>query len=67
MARGGGVAEMPHTLASYAAGAGVDIRWLVVDGDPAFVDVTKRIHNRAPPWDAPPTSGSVTATSPTGT
>ena len=45
-ARGGGVAEMLHTLVAYAAGAGVDTRWLVVDGDQAFFDVTKRIHNR---------------------
>ena len=45
-ARGGGVAEMLHTLVAYAAGTGVDIRWLVVGGDPEFFTVTKRIHNR---------------------
>jgi trehalose synthase len=45
-ARGGGVAEMLHTLVAYAAGASVDIRWLVVGGDPEFFAVTKRIHNR---------------------
>ena len=45
-ARGGGVAEMLHTLVAYAAGTGVDIRWLVVGGDPEFFAVTKRIHNR---------------------
>ncbi len=45
-ARGGGVAEMLHTLVDYAAGAGIDIRWLVVGGDPDFFAVTKRIHNR---------------------
>lgn len=45
-ARGGGVAEMLHTLVAYAAGAGVDVRWLVVGGDPEFFAVTKRIHNR---------------------
>ncbi len=45
-ARGGGVAEMLHTLVAYAAGAGVDIRWLVVGGDPEFFAVTKRVHNR---------------------
>ena len=45
-ARGGGVAEMLRTLVAYAAGAGVDIRWLVVGGDPEFFAVTKRIHNR---------------------
>jgi trehalose synthase len=45
-ARGGGVAEMLHTLVAYAAGTGVDIRWLVVGGDPDFFAVTKRLHNR---------------------
>lgn len=45
-ARGGGVAEMLHTLVAYAAGTGIDIRWLVVGGDPDFFDLTKRIHNR---------------------
>lgn len=45
-ARGGGVAEMLHTLVAYAAGTGIDIRWLVVGGDPDFFAVTKRIHNR---------------------
>jgi trehalose synthase len=45
-ARGGGVAEMLHGLVAYAAGTGVDIRWLVVAGDPDFFAVTKRIHNR---------------------
>ena len=42
---GGGVAEMLQTLLAYARGAGVDARWLVVQGDPAFFAVTKRIHN----------------------
>lgn len=45
-ARGGGVAEMLHTLVAYAAGTGIDVRWLVVSGDPEFFTVTKRIHNR---------------------
>ena len=45
-ARGGGVAEMLQTLLAYARGTGVDARWLVIDGDPAFFGVTKRIHNR---------------------
>lgn len=45
-ARGGGVAEMLHTLVAYAAGTGIDIRWLVVGGDAEFFTVTKRIHNR---------------------
>jgi trehalose synthase len=42
---GGGVAEMLQTLLSYARGAGVDTRWFVIDGDPEFFAVTKRIHN----------------------
>lgn len=45
-ARGGGVAEMLHTLVAYAAGTGVDIRWLVLGGDAEFFAVTKRLHNR---------------------
>jgi trehalose synthase len=45
-AAGGGVAEMLRSLIAYARGAGVDSRWLVVDGDPAFFRVTKRLHNR---------------------
>jgi trehalose synthase len=42
---GGGVAEMLQTLLSYARGAGIDARWLVIEGDPAFFAITKRIHN----------------------
>ena len=44
-ATGGGVAELLETLLAYARGGGVATRWLVVDGAPAFFDVTKRIHN----------------------
>src|SRR5205823_11889366 len=44
-ARGGGVAEMLASLLAYAAGAGIDARWLVIGGDPEFFRVTKRIHN----------------------
>lgn len=44
-AAGGGVAEMLQTLLSYVRGAGVDARWLVIAGDPAFFAITKRIHN----------------------
>jgi len=42
---GGGVAEMLQTLLAYARGAGVDARWLVIEGDPDFFAITKRIHN----------------------
>ena len=44
-AAGGGVAEMLQTLLSYTRGAGIDTRWLVIEGDPAFFAITKRIHN----------------------
>ncbi|HSC91845.1 MAG TPA: glycosyltransferase [Gaiellaceae bacterium] len=42
---GGGVAEMLQTLLAYARGAGVDARWVVIEGDPAFFAITKRTHN----------------------
>jgi trehalose synthase len=44
-ARGGGVAELLESLVAYARGAGVDARWLVVEGPQEFFDITKRIHN----------------------
>ena len=42
---GGGVAEMLQTLLAYARGAGIDARWLVIEGDPEFFAITKRVHN----------------------
>src|SRR5215204_4106619 len=44
-ARGGGVAEMLHSLIAYSRGAGVDARWVVIGGEADFFRVTKRIHN----------------------
>jgi trehalose synthase len=44
-ASGGGVAEMLRTLLAYARGAGVDTQWVVIEGDPHFFTITKRIHN----------------------
>jgi trehalose synthase len=44
-ARGGGVAELLRSLIAYARGAGVDARWVVIQGEPSFFGVTKRIHN----------------------
>ncbi|HYB28766.1 MAG TPA: glycosyltransferase [Solirubrobacteraceae bacterium] len=44
-ARGGGVAELLESLVPYARGAGVDARWLVIEGPQEFFDMTKRIHN----------------------
>jgi trehalose synthase len=43
--QGGGVAEMLHFLLGYLAGAGIDTRWVVVEGDEDFFEVTKRIHH----------------------
>ena len=45
-ARGGGVAEMLRSLIGYVRGAGLDARWVVIEGDPEFFRVTKRLHNR---------------------
>jgi len=45
-AQGGGVAEMLQTLLAYGNGARVENRWLVIDGDPEFFAITKRLHNR---------------------
>src|SRR5512132_2604480 len=44
-AAGGGVAEMLQTLLAYGRGAGLDIRWLVIQGDAGFFEITKRVHN----------------------
>jgi trehalose synthase len=44
-AHGGGVAEMLETLLAYGRGAGIDCRWLVLDGEPDFFRITKRVHN----------------------
>ncbi|HEU4511678.1 MAG TPA: glycosyltransferase [Nocardioidaceae bacterium] len=43
--KGGGVAEMLQALLAYGRGAGVDTRWLVLDGDHDFFQITKRLHN----------------------
>jgi trehalose synthase len=45
-AHGGGVAEMLQTLLAYVRGVGVDTRWLVLDANPDFFAITKRLHNR---------------------
>lgn len=44
-ASGGGVAEMLQALLAYTKGAGVDSRWLVLQGASEFFTLTKRIHN----------------------
>ena len=43
--RGGGVVELLKPLLAYARGAGVDARWLVIEGPPEFFTVAKRIFN----------------------
>ena len=43
--RGGGVAEMLQSLLAYSRGAGVDARWVAIEGDEEFFRVTKRLHN----------------------
>jgi len=45
-ARGGGVAEILHSLLPYARGAGVDTRWVALREGAEFFTVTKRLHNR---------------------
>lgn len=42
---GGGVAEMLRPQIAYTRGAGVDARWLVVNGTPDFFHMTKRLHH----------------------
>jgi trehalose synthase len=50
-AHGGGVVELLRPLLGYARGVGVDARWAVIAGSPAFYEVTKRIHNRLHGFD----------------
>jgi trehalose synthase len=42
---GGGVAEMLRSFVAYSRGAGLDVRWAVIKGEPEFFRLTKRIHN----------------------
>ncbi len=42
---GGGVAEMLRPLLAYVRGLGVDVRWLVIEGDDEFFHITKRLHH----------------------
>jgi trehalose synthase len=44
-ASGGGVAEMLQALLAYTRGAGVETRWLVLEGSQDFFALTKRLHN----------------------
>lgn len=42
---GGGVAEMLRSYLRYARGAGIDVRWLVIEAPPEFFRIAKRLHN----------------------
>jgi trehalose synthase len=53
-AAGGGVAEMLATTLGYLLTAGVQARWLVLDGDPDFFAMTKQLHNAIHGADDPP-------------
>jgi trehalose synthase len=44
-ARGGGVAEMLHSVLGYLRGGGICARWAVIEGDAEFFAVTKRMHH----------------------
>lgn len=43
-AHGGGVAEMLGSQIPYERGLGMDVRWLVIQGDERFFSFTKRLH-----------------------
>jgi trehalose synthase len=45
-AEGGGVAELLRSCLGYLPPDGIATRWLVLEGDPEFFRITKRIHNR---------------------
>jgi len=44
-AQGGGVAELLGSLIPYDREAGIDERWVVIEGSPPFFVITKRLHN----------------------
>ena len=54
---GGGVAEMLQSLLALARGAGIDARWVVIEGEPDFFTLTKRLHHllHGSPGDGGPT------------
>ena len=43
---GGGVAEILSANLGYLADDGIPTRWLVIEAEPTFFEITKRIHNR---------------------
>ncbi len=42
---GGGVAEINYSLVPLMADAGLEVEWRIVNGEPAFYEATKTIHN----------------------
>jgi trehalose synthase len=44
-ASGGGVAELLAALIPYDRGAGIDERWVVIEGTREFFEITKKLHN----------------------
>jgi trehalose synthase len=42
---GGGVAEILQRMIPIISEIGIDARWEVIEGDPEFFDITKKIHN----------------------
>lgn len=42
---GGGVAEILNRMIPILKELGIDARWEVIEGDPKFFDITKKIHN----------------------
>ena len=44
-AAGGGVAEMLPSMLGYCRDLGIDARWLVINGEPDFFQITKRLHH----------------------
>ena len=44
-ANGGGVAEVLRGLVPLMEDVGLDARWYVLEGDPSFFAITKRLHN----------------------
>lgn len=43
---GGGVAELLGATLPYLCQAGANCRWVMIDSNPDYLDVTKRLHNR---------------------
>jgi trehalose synthase len=44
-AEGGGVAEMLQSILGYPLDCGIKVRWVVIDGDDEFFELTKRLHH----------------------